>query len=684
MSVYFFDLSLWWLFFLLLGIVNLPLTARLLPNLSDLGWIFSKILSLSLVSYTTWLLGMTRLAPFTNLTMALLLLALFSVNFYLQRSNKRPWLPGSAALIVLIEELIFTAGFAFWAFIRAHNPDIHDLEKFMDFGFINSILRSQYFPPKDIWLAGGTINYYYFGHLVVATIIKFLGTKPEVGYNLMLSLLFALTLAASFSIGFNLFGGQGLRSRISGLLTAIFLTLFGNLQVIFAFIKGLNSYWYPDATRFIPSTIHELPIYSFIVADLHGHLLDIPIVLLTIIFLYIHFFSAPTEEKPSWKEKEKQREKPNSLAIKGYGKYLFAGWLLALMYMTNAADALIYFGLLGLIILIKNYRGRQNLLTVSYFKDRFLPPMTTLISTLIFSLPFQLSFKPFTEGVKIAPERSPLWMFLIIWSFGLFFLLSFLTFYWKEKSIKTNSDRFIAFLSSFILILIILPELIYFKDIYTTQPRANTMFKFAYQAFMISAIVAAYSLTKFSAIIRQRFSLRGVIWLLVALNLTEIMSLYPYLAITSAYGKDLRQNIRGLDGLRYLAETRPDDYRAIEWINRNIKDQPVILEAVGDSYTDYARISAFTGLPTVLGWPVHEWLWRKDVEVTNTRRREVETVYNGADPLGAKQILQRYNVQYIYWGQLEREKYPELDETRLLSLGDIVYQNATAKIIKVR
>ena len=71
----------------------------------------------------------------------------------------------------------------------------------MDFGFINSILRSDYFPPKDMsWLSGGTINYYYFGHLTSALLIKTLGTRPEIGYNLTLSLLFALTLTASFSL----------------------------------------------------------------------------------------------------------------------------------------------------------------------------------------------------------------------------------------------------------------------------------------------------------------------------------------------------------------------------------------------------------------------------------------------------------------------------------------------------
>ena len=161
------------------------------------------------------------------------------------------------------------------------------------------------------------------------------------------------------------------------------------------------------------------------------------------------------------------------------------------------------------------------------------------------------------------------------------------------------------------------------------------------------------------------------------------MSFYPYLAVNSAYGRSLFGNLRGLDGLMYLSETQPEDYQSIKWFNENVVGQPVILEAVGESYTNYARISANTGLPTVLGWPVHEWLWRKDVKITEKRRAEVETIYTSKNIDEAQNLLVNYNVQYIYLGGLEREKYPNLNELQLLSLGEVVYQNGTSKIIKI-
>ena len=100
---------------------------------------------------------------------------------------------------------------------------------------------------------------------------------------------------------------------------------------------------------------------------------------------------------------------------------------------------------------------------------------------------------------------------------------------------------------------------------------------------------------------------------------------YPIFAINSFY--DNLIIIKGLDGISYLKILYVGDYSLINWINKNIKGQPVILEANGDSYTDYARISANTGLPTVIGWPVHEWLWRGTYDIVSPRITDVQTLY---------------------------------------------------------
>ena len=99
----------------------------------------------------------------------------------------------------------------------------------------------------------------------------------------------------------------------------------------------------------------------------------------------------------------------------------------------------------------------------------------------------------------------------------------------------------------------------------------------------------------------------------------------------------------------------------------------MVLEANGDSYSDYERVSAMTGLPTVLGWYVHEWLWRGDTEDLNLKSAQVETVYTTSDPEEARMLVEELDVEYIFVGSKEREKYTNLNEVTLQSLGEIVF-----------
>ena len=101
----------------------------------------------------------------------------------------------------------------------------------------------------------------------------------------------------------------------------------------------------------------------------------------------------------------------------------------------------------------------------------------------------------------------------------------------------------------------------------------------------------------------------------------------------------------------------------------------VILEAVGESYTDYARISSNTGFPTVLGWPVHEWLWRGSYDEPGKRVEEVRQIYEGTDKQSVLSLLDNFNITYIVIGKLEREKYPNLNEEILTSLGEKVFES---------
>src|SRR3990172_590576 len=204
----------WWAVFFMLGTIFLPLAFKLFSSFLDKGYIFSKVLGISILSYLIFVFGIAHVLPFTRILSVAILIVL-AVFFWIKISFKKKILSVGTRKdvlqflrknykVIVFEEALFFLGLLFWSFIRAHNPDIHDLEKYMDFGFINSILRSEYFPARDMWFTPLSINYYYFGHLFTALLTKLSQIPSFISFNLMLATIFAFTFTMSFSIGINL------------------------------------------------------------------------------------------------------------------------------------------------------------------------------------------------------------------------------------------------------------------------------------------------------------------------------------------------------------------------------------------------------------------------------------------------------------------------------------------------
>ncbi len=615
-------------------------------------------------------------------------------------------------LLIIFEELIFFIALAFWSYVKAHQPDIEGLEKYMDFGFINSILRSNYFPPPDMWLSPNVINYYYFGHLVTAVLTRLTAINPAVTFNLMLSTIFAFCFAGSFSIAINLIvSSRGVKRRgdpneiasplarndikiiCFSLLTAFIVTLGGNLHTIYAFTKGyvpadkpvpfwqvlgtapnISGYWYPNATRFIPYTIHEFPSYSYVVSDLHGHVLDIPFVLFTIALLLSIVIASEVPRKSRGAAKQSTSRLPQPADLVGFTMTLpVLGLLLAVMYMTNAWDGLIYFGLSGLVFLYLFF-DRKNLIK-SIISTAVISGITLLLF-ILFSLPFQLTFKPFVSGIGVVRDHSPLWMLFILWGFFYYCTVGFLI---KLKKEYNQTDIFVLLMIGLSTLLLIFPEIFYVKDIYPQHYRANTMFKLGYQAFIMLSICSGYIIYNFY----NHYKLYKLykLYNFLLFILLFLVSIYPFFSIRS-YFNSLKE-YKGLYGLSYLNKQRPDDYQTILWFNQNVKGQQVILEAVGDSYTQFSRISANTGLPTVLGWPVHEWLWRGSYAEPGKRVEEVSNAYTGGTLEKTKLFLKKYKIKYVVIGDMERQKYPAINENKFAKLGKVVYEFGGTRVYKI-
>ena len=158
-------------------------------------------------------------------------------------------------------------------------------------------------------------------------------------------------------------------------------------------------------------------------------------------------------------------------------------------------------------------------------------------------------------------------------------------------------------------------------------------------------------------------------------------------SVTSWFGKVLDPSgYQGLYALGYLDTDFSEDVNAIQWLKENIKGSPVVLEANGDSYSGFERVSASTGLPTILGWYVHEWLWRNDTDDLNQKSGDITAIYTSRDEEQVRALLKEYDVSYIFVGSKEIEKYEDsLNNTLLQNLGETVFmdEDSGTYIVKV-
>lgn len=769
----------------------------------DYGYPFAKTLSIIAISFCMFLLGITHILPFSFISLCIIVALIAAGNIFLFRTQlkqikkeKKPYFDNRQFFLILFEEVLFFCALAFLAFIRSREPSIRGLEKFMDFGFISSILRSDYFPPLDMWLSadqirpeGYSINYYYFGHLVGAVLIKLSSISSFIGYNLILATVFAQGMTLAFSLCLNIVHtwktwimqtGHKIRMGVLiayGFLGSFLVNLAGNLHTIYVFTTGypnddpkpfwtifkslseiveelshqedvVSTYWYPNATRFIPYTIHEFPSYSYVVADLHGHVFGIPFVLTILSIFFLVYLYYTTQKNENKKQDNKKPPRIQSLFKEGAGfqdirrffrarlEYenmpitfysvgitLLLGFCIGIAYTTNALDGPIY---LLFMLIIFFYIFQFSLTCIVH----------VLMVLGMFSLtvfPFSLFFSPFASGIGLncSPEFltniksigpfifeegncqvSPFWMLFILWGFFWvsFFILIIALFISHTEKMKNQQKKkkpaqkklaLVSFLRSvegnaldiFALLifaygtfLILIPEIFYIKDIYPAHFRANTMFKLGYQAFIMMAIASMYTFFRLRYLLtRWRFFLEGIF-----LFFFLFVFIYPFYSFTSYYpGLDTLETYlmpsHNLDGSSWMKKELPYDKEMITYFQNHIKGQPVILEAQGDSYTDFNRVSAYTGLPTVAGWWVHEWLWRGSADIVGGRVPDIKTIYESDDMAQTRALLEKYHVSYVIISKQEREKYPEINEEKFEELGQKVFTSSddVASIYKI-
>ena len=327
---------LWYVVISIFGLLAFPVAYRLLPALPGRAYAFSRALGLLLWGYSFWLLSYFGILvnDAGGLLFAFLILVGASV-WALRKGGVGPlrnWLRSNRVYVFGVEAL-FLLAFAAWVFVRSANPEIAGTEKPMELAFINAVINSPTMPPFDPWLSGYAISYYHYGYVLLGILANLTATPAGIAFNLGVALVFALIAIGAFGLVYNLLAIWSPRTRRANvwlaLLAPLFVLFVSNAQGFLALVHGRGVFWSIDGTGQQVSSfwtwldiedlrdppldltldtwarsfnwwrasrvitdytfagvetelIDEFPFFSFLLADLHPHVLAMPFAFLGI------------------------------------------------------------------------------------------------------------------------------------------------------------------------------------------------------------------------------------------------------------------------------------------------------------------------------------------------------------------------------------------------------------------
>jgi len=336
----------WYGFITLLGVFTWPILFGLFRGSLDRGYAAARLTGLLFSAYIGWLLFSLRISHDRGLLWGVYaVLALTGIVIFLRRREEMLLYIKENRFTLLLIEGIFLILFAFDLAIRLSNPDLwHPYrggERPMDFSFLNAVIKSTVFPPYDPWMAGGYINYYYYGFVIVSVPIKALGIVPSIAYNFVLPTLFATVGVMSASLVWNIAlwkrartVGSMLLAGVSGAAGMVLIGNLGTIQLIFRSLQKLavsnemvdaanvliftrwgwaiqglaklfqgqklpigigDYYWAPSRVMPIGDlAITEFPLFTFLYSDLHAHMISLPITLFVILWVVLLLRSGKT------------------------------------------------------------------------------------------------------------------------------------------------------------------------------------------------------------------------------------------------------------------------------------------------------------------------------------------------------------------------------------------------------
>ncbi len=855
------DLLTWYLVVEVLGLACLPLAGIVLASLPDRGWALAKPLALVVLATAVWLpLVVFPALPFSGGWVAVVALMLIAANVGLVAARPEH---GRAILAfarrrwayTLASEAVFAGAFWLMGWLRSLNPVIEGTEKFMDEAFLSAIIRAPHLPPPDPWLSGYPINYYYFGHFILGMLAKLLATPSYVAFNLGIALTAGLTATAIFGVAANLSAGilatrrgadtndgeatlsERARRRLTlaipfGLFAVVAALVMGNLRAVGLWWGQMGSlsaaiswlghparwstfdWWWPS--RAIPNTITEFPSFSFLLSDLHAHVLALPYTVLAVGFA-LSFWLAPLRPGVGM----------FGSAPRAVATLVTAGAAIGALYAMNGWDLPTYLGLALITLALHQWVAHRRRLSADLARDLLIVAGSLAMLCLAIFLPFYLGFNTPSQGIGVVtgtanhlavpfappgpsgspPPADPLsrtyigdeiaangvmlfiavsWLMTLAarrlagilrvpaleraklslaargaggdidtevvtalgsstaeawaqsWAIvvgGALTLgtLTYATRLWDgwtltwalalvavagwlvvtpiaRRAEMADADRALIMPLGLIAVaaaLIGVCEVVYLRDVFAAgAPRMNTIFKFYFQAWVLLAIGAAPALAWLLARLPDRmpkpfahaqpaaWAARGA-WALglVALCLSTLV--FPLGASRAIYplGQPVTVTLNGLSTIQSYDLT-PGDIAGIEWLNANVSGSPVIVEASSSNseYSSYyARVSTFTGLPTILGWGGHEYQWRVNwlaIPANGAdfaaRLADLQIIYTSPSDATVLDLLRRYHASYLYVGPVEQLTYgAKADLSRFSRFLPIVYNAGGVTIYAV-
>lgn len=642
---------LWFALLYGLGFAGAGLVGYLRPELPDRGLGGGRVLAWLLWGWLYWYVPAATPLPASTSWALFTLVAVSLAGAWGWRRSGEIGFPRSAviadALIFWLTALIFLA-------VRGWMADISGSEQIPDYMILHSLLRAEHFPPEDVWFAGATLRYYYLSHLLFVPLAKICFLPGAVIFNLALSSvmpLFASALATPLM--------QSSPSRRRGgvwIGTALFL---GNLATI-VLLLATPTFDYYAASRVIPETINEFPLFSFFVGDLHAHFVSLPITVLTawlacqwvsgaggrnmtsaalvglligvhgglnswavpaLLLLVAVLWISFAWRSESWKVVGRR-------ALREVGGMALAGGLAASPYFLQQRGPALAFAWVP--------SGQHSPLGMFFIHwGALLLPLAWLAIG-------EWKRQPRLVQIAALLAAAALALCQLATLAGLSLLLAAVVF--RQRRERESGPWSLAATA---LLLLLGCEWFYFSESYAFHLpllRANTVFKFHYLAWGFLLLLLPRLMDLLEPWPRR------LCWGVIGLG----MLYFP----AALVGRPMT-TIWTLDGQYWFKVEAAEAWQAVIWLSEHARPGERIVEPTTMSQQGYNLISAFSGQPALLGWVGHEGIWRgsDDLPQIIQRRRDIAEIYQTSDPARLRQLLDVYAVAYVLWNDQVRLLY---------------------------